>query len=88
MREGERGRQRGTERDRNINRDRQRIRIMDPKPQTSRAQDEDGREKTSRWSSKLEFFMAAISSTVGLGNLWRFPYVAYRNGGGKYVAGI
>ena len=34
------------------------------------------------WGGKLEFIMAALSLSVGMGNLWRFPYLCYRNGGG------
>ncbi len=37
------------------------------------------------WSSKTAFILAAIGSAVGLGNLWRFPYVAGENGGGAFV---
>jgi len=38
-----------------------------------------------RWSSRAAFILAAIGSAVGLGNLWRFPYVAGENGGGAFV---
>ena len=38
-----------------------------------------------KWSSRAAFVLAAIGSAVGLGNLWRFPYVAGENGGGAFV---
>ena len=38
-----------------------------------------------KWSSKAAFILAAIGSAVGLGKLWRFPYVAGENGGGAFV---
>lgn len=37
------------------------------------------------FSSRKVFILAAIGSAVGLGNIWRFPYVAYENGGGAFV---
>ncbi len=40
---------------------------------------------SEKWSSKAAFILAAIGSAVGLGNLWRFPYVAGENGGGAFV---
>ena len=37
------------------------------------------------WSSRLAFILAATGSAVGLGNVWRFPYMAGENGGGAFV---
>ncbi len=37
------------------------------------------------WSSRLMFILAAAGSAVGLGNIWRFPYIAGENGGGVFV---
>lgn len=38
-----------------------------------------------QWGSKLGFIMAAAGSAVGLGNLWKFPFLAGQNGGGAFV---
>ncbi len=37
------------------------------------------------WGSRLGFIMAAAGSAVGLGNIWKFPYVAGQNGGGAFL---
>lgn len=37
------------------------------------------------WSSRLAFVLAVTGSAVGLGNIWKFPYVAGQNGGGAFV---
>ena len=37
------------------------------------------------WSARSGFIIAAVGSAVGLGNIWRFPYVAYENGGGAFL---
>lgn len=38
----------------------------------------------SQWGTRAGFILAAVGSAVGLGNIWRFPYVAYENGGGAF----
>lgn len=38
-----------------------------------------------RWGGRTAFIVAAISSAIGLGNIWRFPGVAYENGGGAFL---
>ena len=37
------------------------------------------------WSSRLAFILAVTGSAVGLGNIWKFPYIAGQNGGGAFV---
>lgn len=45
----------------------------------------DENQERGNWSRKMDFVLSCLSYAVGLGNVWRFPYVCYRNGAGMYV---
>ncbi|XP_074511198.1 sodium- and chloride-dependent GABA transporter 3-like isoform X1 [Sebastes fasciatus] len=41
--------------------------------------------KREQWTRKREYILAAAGNVVGLGNVWRFPYLCYKNGGGVFL---
>lgn len=59
------------------------LRPLDVKVGADRSED----PKTQRptWSGRIEFILASVGYAVGLGNVWRFPYLCYRSGGGAFM---
>ena len=47
--------------------------------------DRENRNTSSQWHSSVGFIAAAAGSAVGLGNIWKFPYITGENGGGTFV---
>ncbi|KAJ6637659.1 Sodium-dependent nutrient amino acid transporter 1 [Pseudolycoriella hygida] len=43
------------------------------------------KKERQEWSNSIEFLMSCIATSVGLGNIWRFPFTAYENGGGAFL---
>lgn len=55
---------------------------MNPPPEGQ--QQKQPLKKRENWDKNIEFLLAVIGFAVDLGNVWRFPYICYKNGGGNY----
>ncbi|XP_037306593.2 sodium-dependent neutral amino acid transporter B(0)AT2 [Pungitius pungitius] len=48
-------------------------------------EEDEEEEERPAWNSKLQYILAQVGFSVGLGNVWRFPYLCQKNGGGAYL---
>lgn len=58
--------------------------VRDEKEQNEQEPKKPHKERDS-WGKGIEFLLSCIAMSVGLGNVWRFPFIALENGGGAFV---
>lgn len=55
-----------------------------PETKAKSRKGKDELEERGQWTNKVEYVLSVAGEIIGLGNVWRFPYLCYKNGGGKY----
>lgn len=52
-------------------------------PGTDKEVPEEGIQPRGKWANNMEFILSMAGEIIGLGNVWRFPYLCFKNGGGE-----
>lgn len=58
-----------------------------PGMEKEKEEEEEQTLERGQWNNKLEYVLSVAGEIIGLGNVWRFPYLCYKNGGGKCSQG-